>query len=110
MRIACDMRAVCVCACGGRMRCVVVCASSRVLTCVTDARARARQVKWRLMVASCYRRMGAYQKAVELYERIHRDSPENLECACRLRARVRLSSSARLQACATWWPSARTWA
>ena len=29
------------------------------------------EVKWRLMVTSCYRRMHNYQKALELYERIH---------------------------------------
>ncbi|RLN88754.1 hypothetical protein BBJ28_00009809 [Nothophytophthora sp. Chile5] len=38
------------------------------------------EVKWRLMVTSCYRRMGAYQKAMTLYEQIHQDYPENLEC------------------------------
>ncbi|RLN65394.1 hypothetical protein BBJ29_008166 [Phytophthora kernoviae] len=38
------------------------------------------EVKWRLMVTSCYRRMGAYQKAMVLYEQIHQDYPENLEC------------------------------
>jgi hypothetical protein len=32
------------------------------------------------MVTSCYRRMGAYQKAMVLYEQIHQDYPENLEC------------------------------
>lgn len=38
------------------------------------------KVKWRLMVTSCYRRMGNYQKALELYEKIHLDYPDNLEC------------------------------
>ncbi|KAL7692215.1 putative 43kDa postsynaptic protein [Plasmopara halstedii] len=38
------------------------------------------EVKWRLMVTSCYRRMGSYQKAMVLYEQIHHDYPENLEC------------------------------
>lgn len=38
------------------------------------------EVKWRLMVTSCYRRMGAYQRAMTLYEQIHQDYPENLEC------------------------------
>eukprot|EP00939_MAST-03C_sp_MAST-3C-sp1_P001545 g1545.t1 len=38
------------------------------------------EVKWRLMVTSCFRRMGNYQKALELYEAINRDYPENLEC------------------------------
>ncbi|CAM9133796.1 unnamed protein product [Discosporangium mesarthrocarpum] len=38
------------------------------------------EVKWRLMVTSCYRRMGNYAKALELYESIHTEYPENLEC------------------------------
>ncbi|ETW04044.1 hypothetical protein H310_04429 [Aphanomyces invadans] len=38
------------------------------------------EVKWRLMVTSCHRRMGAYQKALVLYEQIHVDYPDNLEC------------------------------
>ncbi|XP_066562579.1 intraflagellar transport protein 88 homolog isoform X1 [Amia ocellicauda] len=45
------------------------------------------QVKWRLMVASCYRRSGNYQKALETYKDIHRKFPENVEC---LRFLVRL--------------------
>mmetsp|Transcript_8312 Transcript_8312/g.8198 ORF Transcript_8312/g.8198 Transcript_8312/m.8198 type:complete len:131 (-) Transcript_8312:17-409(-) len=32
------------------------------------------------MVASCYRRMGNEQKAIELYERIHEDHPDNIDC------------------------------
>jgi intraflagellar transport protein 88 len=39
-----------------------------------------REVKWKLMVASCTRRMGNYQKALKLYEDIHQENPENLEC------------------------------
>jgi len=38
------------------------------------------EVKWKLMVTSCFRRMGSYQRALELYEEIHNDYPENLEC------------------------------
>merc|ERR1719230_1122419 len=38
------------------------------------------EVKWRLMVTSCHRRMGSYATALELYEHIHADHPENLEC------------------------------
>ena len=38
------------------------------------------QVKWRLMVTSCYRRMQNLHKALELYEKIHTEHPENLEC------------------------------
>uniref|UniRef100_UPI0037E8EBC4 intraflagellar transport protein 88 homolog isoform X2 n=1 Tax=Semicossyphus pulcher TaxID=241346 RepID=UPI0037E8EBC4 len=45
------------------------------------------QVKWQLMVASCYRRSGNYQKAQETYKDIHRKFPENVEC---LRFLVRL--------------------
>ena len=39
-----------------------------------------KEVKWRLMVASCYRRMGSYATALDLYEEIHITHPENLEC------------------------------
>ncbi|XP_026232212.1 intraflagellar transport protein 88 homolog isoform X3 [Anabas testudineus] len=45
------------------------------------------QVKWQLMVASCYRRSGNYQKALETYKDIHSKFPENVEC---LRFLVRL--------------------
>jgi intraflagellar transport protein 88 len=38
------------------------------------------EVKWRLMVTSCYRRMSNYQKALDLYEEIHNDYPDNVEC------------------------------
>ncbi|XP_061579063.1 intraflagellar transport protein 88 homolog [Cololabis saira] len=47
------------------------------------------QVKWRLIVASCYRRSGNYQKALETYKHIHHKFPENAEC---LRFLVRLST------------------
>ncbi|XP_030613371.1 intraflagellar transport protein 88 homolog isoform X3 [Archocentrus centrarchus] len=45
------------------------------------------QVKWQLMVASCYRRSGNYQKALDTYKDVHRKFPENVEC---LRFLVRL--------------------
>uniref|UniRef100_A0A670HYS2 Intraflagellar transport protein 88 homolog n=1 Tax=Podarcis muralis TaxID=64176 RepID=A0A670HYS2_PODMU len=45
------------------------------------------QVKWQLMVASCFRRSGNYQKALDTYKAIHRKFPENAEC---LRFLVRL--------------------
>ncbi|XP_037542593.1 intraflagellar transport protein 88 homolog, partial [Nematolebias whitei] len=47
------------------------------------------QVKWQLIVASCFRRSGNYQKALETYKEIHRKFPENVEC---LRFLVRLST------------------
>eukprot|EP01038_Epipyxis_sp_PR26KG_P010596 gene10596-14235_t len=37
------------------------------------------EVKWRLMVTSCYRRLGDSYKALELYQKIHEDHPENIE-------------------------------
>jgi len=38
------------------------------------------EVKWQLMVASCYRRIGAYPLALAKYKEIHRSHPENVEC------------------------------
>lgn len=37
-------------------------------------------VKWQLMIASCYRRSGNYHRALETYKSIHRKFPENIEC------------------------------
>lgn len=39
-----------------------------------------KEVKWQLMVASCYRRSENYQKALKLYEEIYNEYPENTEC------------------------------
>jgi intraflagellar transport protein 88 len=39
-----------------------------------------KEVKWRLMVASCFRRMEDYEKALKLYKAIHEEFPDNLEC------------------------------
>uniref|UniRef100_A0A9J7Y3A8 Intraflagellar transport 88 homolog n=1 Tax=Cyprinus carpio carpio TaxID=630221 RepID=A0A9J7Y3A8_CYPCA len=36
------------------------------------------QVKWQLLVASCYRISGNYQKALETYKDIHQKFPENV--------------------------------
>ncbi|RTG89216.1 intraflagellar transport protein 88 [Schistosoma bovis] len=47
------------------------------------------QIKWQLMIASCHRRSGNYQQALETYRIIHRRFPENIEC---LQFLVRLSS------------------
>jgi intraflagellar transport protein 88 len=44
------------------------------------AQIQPKEVKWRLMVASCYRRMGSYQKSLKLYEDIYQEYPENIEC------------------------------
>ena len=39
-----------------------------------------KEVKWRLMVASCYRRMANIRRAIECYEEIHSSYPDNVEC------------------------------
>ncbi|XP_063807711.1 intraflagellar transport protein 88 homolog [Pseudophryne corroboree] len=52
------------------------------------------QVKWQLMVASCYRRSGNYQKALDKYKDIHRKFPDNVEC---LRYLVRLCTDTGLK-------------
>ena len=46
-------------------------------------------VKWQLMIASCYRRSGNYHRALETYKSIHRRFPENIEC---LKFLVKISS------------------
>ncbi|KAK5667654.1 Intraflagellar transport protein 88 [Batrachochytrium dendrobatidis] len=38
------------------------------------------QVRWPLMIASCYRRSGNYQQAFDTYKRIHEKFPDNIEC------------------------------
>ena len=38
------------------------------------------EVKWQLMIASCYRRSGNYQQSFATYKRIHMRFPENIEC------------------------------
>jgi len=44
------------------------------------AQVEPQEVKWRLMVASCYRRLGAYPQALKLYEDIHKSHPNDIEC------------------------------
>jgi hypothetical protein len=39
-----------------------------------------KEAKWRLMVASCYRRMQDPDGALALYQSIHSDFPDNMEC------------------------------
>ena len=38
------------------------------------------EIKWKLMVASCYRRMSNYNQALQMYREIHAKDPENIEC------------------------------
>ena len=39
-----------------------------------------KEAKWQLMVASCYRRMGDYNEALDIYRKVHEIFPENSEC------------------------------
>lgn len=52
------------------------------------------QIKWQLMVATCHRRSGNYQQALQTYKAIHRKFPENTEC---LRFLVRICTDLGLQ-------------
>lgn len=38
------------------------------------------EIKWHLMVASCYRRTGDYASAVEKYKWIHKHFPDDISC------------------------------
>jgi len=40
-----------------------------------------KEVKWKLMVASCYRRLGNFKEALKLYKRVHALDPDNIECS-----------------------------
>ncbi|KAL3182489.1 hypothetical protein MRX96_007174 [Rhipicephalus microplus] len=50
---------------------------------------RPSQVKWPLLVATCNKKSGNYQKALATYRSLHRRFPENVEC---LRLLVRLTN------------------
>lgn len=39
-----------------------------------------KESKWRLMIASCYRRMNLYNEALKVYDEIHNEYPDNIEC------------------------------
>ncbi|XP_065648615.1 intraflagellar transport protein 88 homolog isoform X2 [Hydra vulgaris] len=38
------------------------------------------EVRWHLMLATCYRKAGNYAQAMETYKEIHKKFPENLDC------------------------------
>ncbi|XP_029640690.1 intraflagellar transport protein 88 homolog [Octopus sinensis] len=38
------------------------------------------EIKWQLMVASCFRRSGNYQQALDTYRKVHKKFPDNVEC------------------------------
>jgi intraflagellar transport protein 88 len=37
-------------------------------------------LNWKLMVASCYRRMGSFDRALSLFEQLHLENPDNVDC------------------------------
>ena len=39
-----------------------------------------KEIKWKIMIATCYRKMGRHQKAFTSYKKILNDDPENVEC------------------------------
>ncbi len=39
-----------------------------------------KEIKWKIMVATCHRKMGRDQKALALYKRILKENPESVEC------------------------------
>lgn len=39
-----------------------------------------KELKWKLMVASCYRRMGSFERALKHYQEVYAENPENMEC------------------------------
>jgi intraflagellar transport protein 88 len=38
------------------------------------------EVKWKLLVAGCYRRMQSYSQALDLYRAVYKKDPKNIEC------------------------------
>ena len=43
------------------------------------AKTNSKDLKWKLMIASCYRRMDQLQKALDLYKEVNEKDPENME-------------------------------
>jgi len=39
-----------------------------------------KEVKWGLMIASCYRRMNLFNEALKVYEEIYEENPDNMDC------------------------------
>lgn len=39
-----------------------------------------KEVKWQLMIASCYRRMNLFNEALKVYEDIHNEHSDNIDC------------------------------
>lgn len=39
-----------------------------------------KEVKWQLMIASCFRRMNLFNEALKVYEEIYEENPDNIDC------------------------------
>ena len=39
-----------------------------------------KEVKWQLMIASCFRRMNLFNEALKVYEDINSEYPDNIDC------------------------------
>ena len=39
-----------------------------------------KEVKWQLMIASCYRRMNLFNEALKVYEEIYEENQDNIDC------------------------------
>ncbi len=48
--------------------------------CLFQLLFRPGEIKWHLMVASCYRRSGDYTAALEKYKWIHQHFPDDTDC------------------------------
>ena len=44
------------------------------------AQIQTKKVKWQLMIASCYRRMNLFNDALKVYEEIHEEHSDNIDC------------------------------
>lgn len=44
------------------------------------AQIQTKEVKWQLMIASCFRRMSLFNDALKVYEDIHAENPDNIDC------------------------------
>lgn len=44
------------------------------------AQIQTKEVKWQLMIASCYRRMNLFNDALKVYEEIHEEHSDNIDC------------------------------
>ena len=39
-----------------------------------------KEIKWQLMIASCYRRINLFNDALQVYEEVHAENSDNIDC------------------------------